>query len=262
MRTLLIGECAPERTYRLEDPDAPGETEFEYTVVKALACAYPKYYCCLFGGTFALEPFSPGKRPDVALVARDFSHWFVVEVELTAHSLYHHVLPQIRAFVYGEPQADCARILADRLGVDLSRAQTLVALVPRTVAVVANRFDAEWAQAIRALNAQLLVVSVFTTSDGQSAVEIEGDLQAMAASLGFGVFRATDRSLRFPLACGIPRGTIQLVDDGGTAALWSAVDGNGALWVTKVVGTPDFSDGGRVQVLRTMDGRFVLRRHA
>lgn len=258
MKTLLVGECSADGTYRLSDPDALSETEFEHTVVRALACAYPDYSCVLFGGTFEHED-SGARRPDLALVARDFSHWFIMEIELTSHSLENHVLPQIRAFVYGEPQQDCSSVLADRLSISKSRAETLVRLVPRSVAVVANRRDEMWFQALRGLNAQMVVVSVFKTGGGGGAVEIDGELRAVQRSLGFGIYSAVDRSVRFPASVRLPRGELEFVDERGTAATWLVSEGSGLLWATKRIGVPDLPDGAYAQVVGTFDGRILLR---
>src|SRR5262245_59330266 len=108
----------------MADPDAPTEAEFEYRVVKALACLYQKYSCIVFGGTFYFE--QRRYRPDLALVAKDFSHWFVIEVELVTHSLEGHVLPQVRAFRYGEPLGDCISVLSREPGIGASQAETLL----------------------------------------------------------------------------------------------------------------------------------------
>jgi hypothetical protein len=123
MRTMLLGECAEGNIFRLWDPDASLETEFEMVAVRALSCIYPNYHCFVFTGSFRYD--DRVYRPDLALVAKDSSHWFVIEVELTSHSFENHVLPQVRAFQYGEFQPDCATILARELGIDERRAATL-----------------------------------------------------------------------------------------------------------------------------------------
>lgn len=257
MKTLLVGDRDPDRTFRLSDPDAYSEAEFEHTVVQALTWLYPKYHCILFGGTFLLD--GVGKRPDLALIAADYSHWFVIEVELTSHSLDHHVLPQVRAFIYGEPQRDCISVIEQNLKISRDRAATLVSYVPRSVAVVANKRDESWASAFRALNAQMLVVSVFYTAKRALALSVEGDLQAVSESLGFGTYSAVDRSCKFGSVVRVPRGEIQLVDDAGVVATWKALDDRAVLWITKVLGVPDLPDGAIVQMLRAYDGRLILR---
>jgi hypothetical protein len=72
MKTLLVDKCAAENLFTLEDPSAPSEEEFTTVVLSALGCVFSKYECVPFVGRFHLE----GKRfkPDLALVARDYSH--------------------------------------------------------------------------------------------------------------------------------------------------------------------------------------------
>ena len=84
MRTFLVGECLEENKFTLWDPDAATETEFEMVVVRALSCAYPSYVCVVFSGGFRYD--DRVYRPDMALIAKDLSHWFIIEVE-SGHTL-------------------------------------------------------------------------------------------------------------------------------------------------------------------------------
>jgi hypothetical protein len=128
MTAILVGDCVKNNLFEIWDADAARETEFELIVAKALMCIYPAYHCFPFGGTFKLEDNI--SRPDIALVAKDMSHWFVIEVELISHSLDGHVLPQIRTFRYGEPQPDCISVLSRELSMDPSQIQTFLVTVP------------------------------------------------------------------------------------------------------------------------------------
>lgn len=258
MKTILVGDCAPDRLYRLSDPDAPTEQEFEFAVAKVLSCIYPAYKCVVFGGTFHLE--GREHRPDLALVARDFSHWFIIEVELASHSFFEHVLPQVRAFRYGDPHHDCITILARELDVSRSQAETLIVHVPSTVAVVANRREPAWETGLGALDIQLLAVSVFTSPAGISAVELDGTLHVAREHLGFGRYSVTDKSIRFPTVMRLPQGRLQFDDPDGALSWWMVVHGSEAIWATKEVGTPTIPHGAFVQLVRTFDGRLLLHR--
>jgi hypothetical protein len=258
MRTILVSECATGSLYQLTDPDAPNEMEFQSWVVKALSCVYPKYMCVLFDGAFAYDDRS--YRPDLALVARDFSHWFVIEVELVSHSFEKHVLPQVRAFCYGAPAPDCVSILARELDVAPAQARTLVGFVPRAVAVIANKRESHWEIALRAHNIQLLAVSVFRSEKGVDAVEVDGVLEVFAKSLGFGTYSVADRSLRFPKTLRLDAGLVEINDPGGSLAFWTVTPTKDATWVTKDIGFPDIEDGTYVQLIRTVDGHLSLRR--
>src|SRR5581483_2694836 len=169
MTTILVGECQKENLFEVWDADAALETEFELVVAKALMCMYPNHRCITFGGTFKLE--DNVSRPDLALIAKDLSHWFVIEVELISHSLEGHVLPQVRTFRYGDPQRDCISVLSKALSMDRNQIETFLLTVPRAVAVVANKRHRDWEIALRSLDVQLLTVSAFNSPAGIQAIE-------------------------------------------------------------------------------------------
>lgn len=258
MKTLMFGECATERTYQLRDPNFSSETEFEFAVAQAITCAYKNYRCIVFTGGFALEERT--YRSDLALVANDFSHWFVIEVELITHSLRLHVLPQVRAFRYGEPLDYCATILARGLGIAESKALTLLNHVPRSIAVIANKMDVEWDLALRALDVQLLAVSIYDSPQGTTAFEIEGELEIAKENIGFGEYSVTDRSIRFHRDTRIPLGRVQISDSGGAPSWWIVANSLDALWVTKETGGLDVEHGRFIQIIRTVEGRLSFRR--
>lgn len=258
MKTFLVGNCSADHLFSLQDPDAPTETQLELAVARALSCVYPAHQCIIFGGGFRYD--ERVYRPDLALVARDYSHWFVIEVELLSHSFEKHVLPQVRAFRYGVPQPDCATILARELAVSHGQAQTLVENVPRSVAVVANKRDVAWEIALRSHDIQFMSVAVFRAHNGVEAVEVDGMLEILTESLGFGLYSATDRSLRFHRAVRLPAGPVLISDPSGTTSSWTVTVVGDTTWVTKDVGLPDLEHQSHVQVIRTIEGRLSLRR--
>jgi hypothetical protein len=256
---ILVGDCVVDRLYQMSDPDAPSESEFEYAVAKALSCmCSADYQCIVFGGSFQYDDRC--HRPDLALVAKDFSHWFIIEVELVSHSFEGHVLPQATAFQYGEPQSDCVSVLCRELALSQERARTFIRHVPRRVAVIANKRDRRWRIALDAHKIQFLTVSVFRSTIGIEALEVDGTLEVLKESLGFGVYSATDRSLRFPRTVKLPVGTVQINDPGGSISSWTVVHDDRFTWVTKEVGVPDIPDRSHVQIIRAIGGRLSLRR--
>lgn len=258
MTAILVGDCKASNLFELWDPDAALETEFELIVAKALMCIYPGYHCFPFGGTFKLE--DNVSRPDIALVARDLSHWFVIEVELVSHSLDGHVLPQIRTFRYGEPQLDCISVLTKALSMDRSQIQTFLMTVPRTVAVIANKRHRDWEISLRSLQVQLLTVSAFNSPAGIQAVEVDGRLIAQQSHIAFGQYFATDRALRFHQGVQLPSGEIMIDSFDGLGSIWTVTRDSTWAWVTKNQGTPDIANGVFVQMIRAFGGRFLMRR--
>jgi len=258
VRQIVVGEGAQARIFRLSDPDAPSEAEFECRVANVLCCIYPEYRCGLFSGGFRLE--GDVYRPDLALVACDFSHWFIIEVELIAHSFNRHVLPQVKAFRYGDPLPDCSSQLSRMLDIGRAHAETIIQCVPRSVVVVANSRDHSWQLQLRAHDVQLLTVSMLYNSAGDEALELDGELSVFRESLGFGTYFATDRSLRFLRSIRLPDGDIQINDPLGAISCWHVRRDHQFAWITKSVGLPAIPNQTFVQLLRTFDGRLSLRR--
>jgi hypothetical protein len=258
MRTILFPDSVTEQLYEMSDPDALSESELEYKTVRVLSRVFPEFHCVLFAGGFQYD--DKVYRPDLALVARNFSHWFVIEVELVSHSFDAHVLPQARAFRYGAPQPDCVNVLARELEISVEQARTLIEHVPRSIAVIANKPERNWEIALRSHDIQFLTVSIFKSPGGIEAIEIGGTLQVLQESLGFGTYSATDRSIRFPRSLRLPSGPIQINDPRGAASLWSVVKSDGFTWVTKELGVPDIPNGSFVQLIRAVGGRLYIRR--
>jgi hypothetical protein len=257
MSTILVGECSEENLFHLWDADAAREPEFEYIVAKALMCVYPNYKCIIFGGGFRF--YDQVSKPDLALIAQDYSHWFIIEVELTSHSLTRHVLPQVRAFQYGTPEPDCVNVLVRETGLPAAQVQTFLNVVPRSVAVIANRKNREWEIALESHQVQYLSVSAYKSKAGLQAIEIDGRLSVLKEHLGYGVFSATDRSLRFPRAVSLPDGEIMIDGPDGVGAIWTVSRDTQYAWITRNLGVPDLMHEVSVQLVREHGGRISIR---
>lgn len=258
MKQLLAGDCHKDNIFHLVDPTAFLEIDFEAEVVKALTCLQPDYWCGVFAGSFLLE----GERriADLALIHKRLSHWFVVEVELAGHSLEGHVLPQVRCFRYGEPEDSCVTSLTQGFNeITRDQAAAILVCIPRYVAVVSNLPDPEWSRSLRALDAQHLTVSVYRDRNGRSAYEVEGRLIARIESLGFAQFSAIDNCLRIKNGCGLPVGTIQIIDQFGNLAPWTVREIAGVLWVSKDRGPALLTHNSYVQIIRAFDGRIWIK---
>jgi len=132
--------------------------------------------------------------------------------------------------------------------------------VPKSVVVVANKRDFRWEIALAAHNIQLLAVSSFRSPDGVDAIEVDGVLEVIEESLGFGTYSVADRSLRFHNTPKLPTGRVQINDPLGAPAYWIVSHSQRATWITKEFGAPDIDDGSHVQIVRSVGGRLSLKR--
>jgi hypothetical protein len=173
--------------------------------------------------------------------------------------LREHVLPQVAAFRHGYPGVGCDVSLAKALGVTPSQGRTLLELVPYAVAVIINRDNAEWKTALRAHAIQVLVVSSYVSPTGLEAIGVDGVLEVVKESLGFGEYVASVRAIRFGSRIRLPEGRLQVRDLYGTLSWWKVVRDIGNTWVSKEAGTSDLSDRRMVQLIATSDGYLSMR---
>src|SRR4051812_24691321 len=97
----------------------------------------------LFPG-FVAVPFksivssdSGSARADYALIENGYRSWWVVEVELSTHSLHGHVIPQVSVLANARYGADEARLLAARAShLEERRLVSLMKGLPPRVLVV------------------------------------------------------------------------------------------------------------------------------
>jgi hypothetical protein len=114
--------------------------------------------------------------------------------------------------------------------------------------------------AFRGLDVQMLVVLVYDSNQGQVAFEIEGGLERSQENIGFGEYSATDRSIRFHRGTALPLGRVQVADSDGGPSWWIISPSPDAIWMTKEAGTLDVKNGAFLQMIRTVEGRLLLRR--
>lgn len=258
MRRIALGNQDAVDYFELINPTEFIEAAFEAEVVRAFAHLETDYWCGVFAGAFSLD----GERhcADLALIQKDLSHWFVVEVELAGHSLEHHILPQVRAFRYGEPLDSCVTSLVRSFNaISRDEARALLTHIPRHVAVVGNIANPDWARALLALDAQYITLSIYKNAAGIKAYELEGKLIARTESLGFARYSEIDRCLRLPRSCGLPVGEIQIIDQFGVPAVWMSRASEGVLWISRQRGAALLPHDSYVQLIRTWNGEIVLR---
>jgi hypothetical protein len=258
LRTFLAGDCHIDNIFKLVDPTRFSEIEFEAEVHKALNCLMPNYWCRVFSGSFKHE--GERRMSDLVMIHRDLSHWFVVEVEIAGHSLERHVLPQVRCLRFGDPTDTCITSLMNAFPeFPEKKAQEILNHVPRSVMVIANIHDPVWFHALRGLDAEYLVVSVYEGTKGRRAYEIEGRVSVRKESMGFAQFSSTYNSIKTAKSCQIPLGTIQIEDQFGNIGDWTVTEAPEALWLTKNHGPALLRHNELVQLVRNIDGRISLK---
>src|SRR6266852_3921922 len=80
------------------------ESNLENWILQHAKSIFPHHFLIPFKKGVLGKTTPATKRPDLALIRRDFSAWAIIEVEIERHELA-HVLDQTRVFVEGNYNA-------------------------------------------------------------------------------------------------------------------------------------------------------------
>lgn len=253
----IITDFPPITEYELCDCYSIAEAEFSLIAQRILGRTCPGAY--LFPFQSDIQHDGVIWQPDLALVAPDYSYWYVIEVEIARHNLVKHVIPQVTAFVYGVYTSACRTSLAKALNISESKAETLLTCIPRHVAVVSNNPDTTWSTKLASIGAQHLVISTYRNKVTSQAVHaLAGILVPAKKSIGFGRVRAIDGAIVTHAGEYWKDGSYTIAGPAGLAEWTCAVSGKAA-WLMKSRGTLEMPDNVIVQFIEKNDGSIFLR---
>ncbi|MFC1981398.1 hypothetical protein ACFLVN_04045 [Chloroflexota bacterium] len=75
------------------------EAEFERKIRQQVSAVFPDYYTSSFKIEIQTDQKEP-RKPDLAMVHKQFKDWWIAEVELIGHPLS-HVIDQVSVFIQG-----------------------------------------------------------------------------------------------------------------------------------------------------------------
>jgi hypothetical protein len=164
-----------------------GETAFERNLKQHLHSIFPDYI-----GFSYKRDVDDGtgdvRRPDLALIRKNYEDWWIVEVELEAHSL-DHVLGQTKVFRYGDYNAPettdyiCAQALREaHKRLTKAKVQRLIARRPPSILVVVDAEKANWAQKLSTIGVQLCLFEVYKSTKGFHAYRLDGEYPVLVSA--------------------------------------------------------------------------------
>jgi hypothetical protein len=182
MSRIVIPEGASFNAYHLLKLVATyGEDVLEAHVRQHVSDLFPDYYVIPFkrdvASTVAADVV---KRPDLAMIDRQFQSWGVVEVEVVDHTL-DHVLGQIEVFVNGTYNAiETARYVKEKLlthcskRVSLARLAKLFTEEHPAVLVIADELREDWREELERLGADLCTFELYKNTRGRHLYRTSG----------------------------------------------------------------------------------------
>ena len=239
------------------------ETDFESLVVNNASTVFPEYYVVPF--KIDVQSDWGIKRPDLALIDRQYRNWWVVEIEMAHHSLRGHVLPQVEVFssaAYGLEHANyiMSQLPASAPSPNLVR-DMIKGAQPR-VLVVVNKNVPTWFDVIHRLDGLVVVVEVFRSFRNQHVFRINGDNLATADIQMVSRCRLDNKMPRLlqidsPAALEVTHGQrLTIVFHEGITE-WERTDVSDRVWLSPVKRNP-LRAGQDYSIMRDDDGRLYF----
>jgi hypothetical protein len=241
-------------------PNALLELEYQRLLISHAEHLYPEYHVIPYGKL--IESDFDAAIADMAFIAKDFSGWWIVEVELASHSLGGHVLPQVDVFLNGRYGLEDAEYLASHApDLDPDRIKDVVRGEQPEVMVIVNRPLEEWANALHARGASMAIAEVFRAMTGKHIIRINGDYpwrdRKPALLSRCAIERTMGRMVRLESPATVPfeEGAMLYVEYEGSVTEWMRLDTGDAVYLTAVRGYPLPSGWVWVELLIGEDGR-------
>ncbi len=163
------------------EPVAPTsiyESDFQGMVVAQAQHIFPDYAVIRFDKIVASEHGTA--KADLALVDRRYRFWWIVEIELSTHSLDGHVRPQVETLSSAAYGSDEAAYISDRsTELDPANVQQMMKGNQPRVLVVVNTPMPNWQLALSPLGAIVAVVEVYRSDKNRLVFRLNGDYPAL-----------------------------------------------------------------------------------
>lgn len=119
------------------------EFEYENVILDRASLLFPEYHAVPFKKR--VESETGRAIADLALIERSYRKWWVVEIELSHHSLSGHVLPQVDILANANYGTDIAQYLASRSSdLDIGSLENMMRGSQPLVVVIVDRYLPDW----------------------------------------------------------------------------------------------------------------------
>lgn len=201
-------------------------------------------------------------RADLAMIAEDYRHWVVVEVEVSRHDLYAHVIPQVRALREGNyTQAHVSYLLSKNPGFNANKLADMLRGDPPAVLVLVNKPDEEWRRELRRYGAHIMVFEIYRSTSNRHIFAIDGEPPRLShnvlTELSFGLLPrclavASPAALGFNTGVRVPI----LVEDQIT--YWERFQTATGVYLTPV-GSMPINPGQKYALVQIESGQYAIR---
>ena len=174
------GKSASIEWYEEIEPSTMPEQVFEDLIAVHAGAVYPHCHVVPFKREVNYKDPVTGETrgviPDLAFIAKDYTEWWIVEVEMSYHSLKGHVIPQVERLLNADYSAGTAEYLAkQKPDLDVDAIEQLILRTETRVLVALNEHIECWANCLSKLGAVVTVFKVFRSIDGKEVFLAGGE---------------------------------------------------------------------------------------
>ena len=150
------------------------ESRFEKLFLGQVDTLFPMYYTIPF--KFSVSSEDGTAKADLALIDKNYLGWWVVEIEMSRHSLNHHVLPQVKILSNASYDDDVADyFVRKRPSLNIDKLKSMMRGKQPRVMVVLDLPKMTWQEKLSKHQAILSVFQVFKSSDNKFVYRINGE---------------------------------------------------------------------------------------
>ena len=156
--------------------DYYNENDLERTVMMHLEVIFPEFNVFPFKQSLSNNITGKKSSADLGMVKKDYSEWYVIEIELGKHTK-EHVVEQIETFRNFTPSIENVTYIKEkRDGVfDFNSLKYLILNKQPELMVIVNEQKDDWKSDFLRLGCKMCIFQIYNDFDGKKMFRINGD---------------------------------------------------------------------------------------
>lgn len=222
-------------------PTSLYESDYENLIIHQAEMIYPNFYIVPF--KLIVYSDTGSAKADLALIEKKYRNWWVIEIEMSNHSLENHILPQVEVLSnakYGKREAE--HLYAAMTSLNLATLLDMMKGQQPRVIVVVNKSRTEWVRALDKYNAMLEVCEVFRSFDNKYIFRLNGEHPPqhveMVSECVFDNLIPRFLQIKSPSILPVrPKEKVTIIYDMGTSE-WERIDTQDKVWLVPIKANP------------------------
>lgn len=160
------------------------EGNLENTIISYLGSYLTEHYVVKCKMNIKNARTGRTNQPDIAIVKKDYSEWYVVEVELSSHRI-NHIEEQVDTFCncdYGDEHAEY--LSKNSTTLDKGELKKMIAKYPPRVMVVVNDQNCKWTDTLKKYKCEVGIFQVYYDKHQNRLYRFHGHFPVMKHDFG------------------------------------------------------------------------------